>query len=209
MTKREERKAIVDKIVEFARDYSEHLLGNTFMFVFDNRYIEVSFRKSDFAHLTGVDKHLSANDFYKEAKRGTLRENQIRFSSRHPYDLCLKKVVHMEDLARAFYSDGIVLEDVGTDTALYKFGFTELNFTLCFGEDLDKDGNKRSAYFIPKSLRSGDCFERSDNVYEIDFIFRKKNNQRIYNEMLFQGNKEIKSIPHMISEMLDEPLNIV
>lgn len=61
MTKREARKAIVDKIVEFASDYSEHL---------------------------------SANDFYKEAKRGTLRENQIWFSSRHPYDLCLKKVLH-------------------------------------------------------------------------------------------------------------------
>ena len=85
----------------------------------------------------------------------------------------------------------------------------EKSFTLCFGEDLDKDGNKRSAYFIPKSLRSGDCFERSENVYEIDFIFRKKNNQRRYNEMLFRGTQEIGEMPEAIREILDESMNIV
>ncbi|MFI3202199.1 MAG: PBECR4 domain-containing protein [Eubacteriales bacterium] len=58
MTKREERIAIVDKIVGFTQDYKEHLLGNIFMIVFDNRYIEVSFRKRDFTHLTGVDKSI-------------------------------------------------------------------------------------------------------------------------------------------------------
>lgn len=152
MTKREERKIIVDKIVKFAHDYNEHLLGNTFMFVFDNRYIEVSFRKRDFSHLTGVDKNLSANDFYKEAIRGTLRENQIWFSARHPYDLCLRKVVHMENLTKAFYSDGIVLEDVGTDT---------------------------------------------------NFVFRNKNNQRLYNEMLFQGNENMANMPEIIQKRLD------
>ncbi|MFI3202200.1 MAG: hypothetical protein R3Y54_11890 [Eubacteriales bacterium] len=99
-----------------------------------------------------------------------------------------------------------MLEYVETDTAVYKFGFTELNFTLCLGEDLNKEGNKKSSYFIPQSLRSGDCFKRSKNVYEIDFIFRKKNNQRTYNEMLFQGNQEIKSVSDEIRERLDETL---
>jgi hypothetical protein len=75
MSKRIERIQITKYIIDAAKQYKQTLLGKTFMYVFSDKYIEVSFRKKDFAHLTGVDKTLSANDFYKEAVNGRLREN--------------------------------------------------------------------------------------------------------------------------------------
>lgn len=110
MTFRQKKIEIVYKIIEFAKDYKENLLGNTFMFVFDNRYIEVSFRKDEFAHLTGVDKALSARKFFDEAIRGTLRDTQISFSARHPYKVCVKKMEQLQHLGKALHTDGFVLE---------------------------------------------------------------------------------------------------
>lgn len=173
------------------------------MFVFDNRYIEVSFRKEEFAHLTGVDKHLSAKDFYKEAARGTLRQNQIFFSKRYPYDLCIKKIRELDKLPRAVHEDGFVLEDIATNTAVYKFGFTELNFTLCLGQDMDKQGNKRSDYDIAQSFRVEDCFDKTQNVFDIDFILKKRNDQKIYEEILLQ-NKPLDKMKNIGKEKISD-----
>ncbi|MEI3161979.1 MAG: PBECR4 domain-containing protein [Lachnospirales bacterium] len=79
MNKLQEKIQITKDIINSAQQYKNFLLGKTFLYVFNNKYIEISFRKIDFAHLTGVDKHLSAQEFYKEAIRGTLRANQIFF----------------------------------------------------------------------------------------------------------------------------------
>ena len=35
------------------------------MYVFDDRYIEVIYKADNFKHLTGVDSHLSAKQFFK------------------------------------------------------------------------------------------------------------------------------------------------
>lgn len=199
MTKREEREQIVNKIVCAAQVYKECLLGRTFLYVFGGKYIEVSFRKQEFAHLTGANREMSAKAFYKEAERGTLRENQISFSKRYPMDLCKKKVDSLTELYKVAGQDGFVLEDISTNTACYKFGFTELNFTLCLGEDLDNSGNKRSEYFIAQSFRVEDGFDRTQNVYDIDMVFEKRNDEKKYNKLLlkneeFQGelSEEVK-----------------
>lgn len=175
------------------------------MFVFDDRYIEVIFRKQDFAHLTGTDRKLFAQEFYKEAQRGTLRENQIWFSTRYPYDLCKKKTRWLEQLPRMVQEEGFVLEDISTDTAIYKFGFTELNFTLALGEDLNDRGEKRSDYFVPKSFRVEDCFEKSKNVYEISHVFKKNNDEKLYNTVM-QGDKNLQELPESVKIKLVEEL---
>ncbi|MCD8045757.1 MAG: hypothetical protein LUE90_03745 [Clostridiales bacterium] len=38
------------------------------MYVFDNRYIEVIFKKENFRHLTGIDTNLTANPALKIGK---------------------------------------------------------------------------------------------------------------------------------------------
>ena len=47
-----------------ALKYKEIFVGNTYMFVFNNDYVEVMFKKSSFMHLTGVASCLKADDFY-------------------------------------------------------------------------------------------------------------------------------------------------
>lgn len=203
MNKRKERIWVVNKIICVADMYKRNLLGKTFLYVFNNEYIEVSFRKADFAHLTGIDKHLSAVEFYKEAVRGTLREKQVFFSKRFPRDLCLKKLRELHNLFKLTCSDLIVLKDIKTSTKFYKFGFTDLDFTLCVCEDIDENGNKKSGYFVPRSFRIGDCFEKSREVYSVDFIFSKENNKRFYNKLNFGDKEKIKALPIEIKNMLE------
>lgn len=203
MSKINDRINIVNKIIIAVNEYNREMVGKTFMYVFDNRYIEVIYRVKDFAHLTGVDTKLSAKDFYKEAKNRTLRHNQIYFSNRHPYDLCLKKINHLENLAKVVSSELFILEDLSTATTTYKFGLTELQFTLCIDRDLDDLGNLKSPYYIVKSLREEDCFKRSGFIHEINHIFCKSNDEKLYNiQMYTDGKVKLSDLPQSITNII-------
>lgn len=92
MGRAEDRKAIVAAINQAAELYRRFLVGKSFMYVFDDRYIEVIYKTVNFKHLTGVDSHLPANQFFKLASKGKLAASQIDFSNRHPYTLCPEKL---------------------------------------------------------------------------------------------------------------------
>ena len=65
---------IIRRIHKAAEKYKEYFVGNTYMFVYEDRYIEVMFKKSSFLHLTGVGTNLSAENFYNHAlMRNVLR----------------------------------------------------------------------------------------------------------------------------------------
>lgn len=55
-----------------------------FLYVYGDEYFEVSFAVDHFLHLTGVGTKLSAKDFYKNAKKANLTDNQFYFDARHP-----------------------------------------------------------------------------------------------------------------------------
>ena len=90
--KQSDKEQIVAQIKEAARLYKQHLVGKTFLYVFDGRFIEVIYKTQNFRHLTGVDTDLPAKRFYQNAVNRTLQANQIWFSPQHPYQLCLRKV---------------------------------------------------------------------------------------------------------------------
>ena len=106
MGRAEDRKAIVAEINQAAKLYRGFLVGKSFMYVFDDRYIEVIYKAENFKHLTGVDSHLSAKQFFKLASRGKLAASQIDFSNRHPYALCRRKVNHIVQLASFVLAPG-------------------------------------------------------------------------------------------------------
>ena len=130
MGRAEDRKAIVAEINQAAKLYRGFLVGKSFMYVFDDRYIEVIYKAENFKHLTGVDSHLSAKQFFKLASRGKLAASQIDFSNRHPYALSRRKVNHIVQLASFATSACFMLEDISTKSQCYKFGTTDLNFSL-------------------------------------------------------------------------------
>lgn len=203
MSKQDEKIQITKNIINAAKQYKKFLLGKTFMYCFEDKYIEVSFRKSDFAHLTGVDKKISAKDFYKEAVNGTLRANQIFFSQRYPKDLCKKKLKEIMNLTKLTNSELFLLENISTQTKFYKFGFTELNFTLCVCEDRDIHGIKKSNYFIPQSFRVEDCFDKSTNVYDIKYIFSKSNSEKTYINLEYGEVDKISELNNTIIKNLN------
>lgn len=124
------------------------------MYVFDNRYIEVIFKKENFRHLTGIDTNLSANQFYQYAVKGKLEASQIWFSSAHPYDLCIRKVQHIGNTASMASSECFLLEEVKTDTMAYKFGTTDLKFTLCLNRKKNQNGVEKSECYLYNVLSS-------------------------------------------------------
>lgn len=178
MKRTADRIAIAAKINEAAKLYRTNLVGKSFMYVFDGRFIEVIYKAVNFKHLTGVDTQLSALEFYRLASKGRLQANQIGFSARHPYRLCQRKVAHIGQLATLAMAESFILEDVTTQTQTFKFGTTDLNFSVLM--------NERSGCFVAESLRDEDCFTKSDNVHTVTHIFSRPNDTKEYDELLYR-----------------------
>lgn len=73
--KKHEREQIVREINKAAQLYKQHLVGKKFLYVFDERYIEVCYKIDGFRHLTGVETNLSAKRFYQYAVSITVNSN--------------------------------------------------------------------------------------------------------------------------------------
>lgn len=198
-----DKKNIVQKIKQAALIYKEKLVGKTFLYVFDDRYIEVIYKAENFRHLTGVDTIIPAKRFYKLAIQNKLESGQIYFSSRHPFALCQKKLKHIMDIASFAASESFMLEEISTDSYTYKFGTTDLSFTLCMGEDLDSNGNKKSSCYVAQSLRDEDSFGKSKNVYTVTHIFSKPNDAKKYSNLLFlDTSSDQHGIPEIVQKLL-------
>ena len=91
-TKVDKKNAIRQGITEAEIVYFQNLAGKTFLYVCGDEYFEVSFPIDHFLHLTGVETRLSAKDFYKNAKKSILTNNQFYFDARHAYANAKRKL---------------------------------------------------------------------------------------------------------------------
>lgn len=80
MSKKSDKEKIAKEICKAAKLYKQHLAGRRFVYVFDDRYIEVLYKNVNFKHLTGVECNMSAKDFYKNALKNKLQKDRGRFS---------------------------------------------------------------------------------------------------------------------------------
>lgn len=207
MDKQRDREKIVQEIKTAASLYKKHLVGKRFLYVFEGRYIEVIYKAANFRHLTGVATNLSAKQFYNYAAKRLLQASQIYFTPQHPFSLCKRKIKHIGQVATLAGSEGFMLEEVITNTRTYKFGTTNLNFTLCMNKELDANGLPKGDCFVVESLRDEDCFSKSRTAYAVTHIFSKPNDQKKYTELLFKEETEsVESLPEEIRNMLDEKL---
>lgn len=202
-----DRRKIVSEIIKASKAYKQNLLGKTFLYVFDSKYIEVIFKAKDFRHLTGVDTTLSAQEFFKQAHQGKLQASQIFFSARHPYKLAQKKIKHLNNITSLTMGESFMLKEVKTQTELYKYGTTDLKFSLCFNKECDNNGIEQGDCFIAKSLRDEDCFSKSNDVFTIIHIFSKPNDKKKYDTLLYMDkNCSILSIDNDIKKLLSDTL---
>ena len=195
----------VNEIHKAAIEYKNEVLGKKFLYVFDNRYIEVIFKKSDFRHLTGVDTKLGAKDFFNYAVNGKLKASHIFFSSVHPYELHEKKVRHIQDISKLAKKESIILEDISTDKESFKFGTTDLNFTILMDLSYDDFGNPVNECYNVKSLRDEDCFKKAKNCFEVTNIFVKAYGDKKYSCLLYSDPRN-KVLPKELESKIDDSI---
>jgi len=202
-TKTDKKNAIRQEIMDSAVIYSSDLAGKTFLYVYGNDFFEVSFPVDHFLHLTGVETRLSAKDFYKNAKKGILTNNQFYFSVRHPYANAKKKLPCLKRLPELTNEMVCILKDMQTVTIMYKLSVTNLEFTLGLTENLDNYGKKINDYFLPMSLRVEDSsVEKSTDGDIVDFIFAKDASKAKYGDLVVKD--ESKNIPDNVRHLIDD-----
>jgi len=199
---------LVNRIRRAATKYKNYLVGKTFLFVYENGYIEVMFTTKAFFHLTGVNSKLSAVDFYKHAvKENGLRASEIFFDADHPFDFANLKTQCLKDLYKITVQDVLIADGVITATANYKLAVTDLKITLCLGKDTDINGNIISSRWVPYSFRVEEIDNNKLNdLYEVKFVFCKNTNspQNVkYNEMTFGQKENLIKLPDEIKNMID------
>lgn len=203
MTQNNKKADVLNKIKNAVLGY-DLLLNNTYLIVFEGNYIEITFFKKNYKHLTGVMSSLSAEDFYNKAKNRQLSENQIFFSKNHPYRTCKDKLYYLDNVDKLFLSDFFVVENVTTLTRSYKLGFTDLNYSMLFTENTDNFGNRINEVLIPASIRvREDEFDKSSAQYSADFVFKKQNDiNEKYKELIFGDLRKINEIPDEIKKLI-------
>ena len=207
MSKAQDKKDVVAKINAAAKKYKQNLVGKHFLYAFDGRFIEVAYQAKGFRHLTGVDTKLDAMSFYKKAVAGTLQESQIFFSAQHPYQLCARKLKHLEEIVNLATSECFMLENITTETQSYQFGTTDLAFTLCMNRHPDVAGVYHTDKFLVESLRDEDGFTRSEGAYTVTHILSKPNDSLLYTDVVYIDVQEtLETLPKRAQKLLGEEL---
>lgn len=202
-TKTDKKNMIRQNIIDSAAIYSQNLAGKVFLYVYGNEFFEVSFPVDHFLHLTGVETRLSAKDFYKNAKRAILTNNQFYFDTRYPYANAKKKLPCLKRLPELTNDTVCILKDMRTLTIVYKLSVTNLEFTLGLTENTDDKGNKINDFFLPMSLRVEDSsVEKSNDGEVVDFIFSRDASVSRYETLLVKD--ESKNIPNCIKHLIKE-----
>jgi hypothetical protein len=202
-----DKKVFAREICEAAKLYKENLVGKKFIYVFDQRYIEVLFKRKNFKHLTGIECNLSAEDFYKNALKNHLSPSQIFFTKEHPYELCKRKMKHLRDISSLATGESLMLEEFITQSKSYQFGTTDLNFSLCMDYEYDMHGNVIGDCLIAWSLRDGDEVSKAKHAYVVTHILSKDNTAAKYTDVVFLDKGEsIASLPEAVRAMVDESL---
>lgn len=202
-TKTDKKNAIRQDIIDSAGVYSQNLAGKAFLYVYGEEFFEVSFPVDHFLHLTGVETKLSAKDFYKNAKKGQLTNNQFYFDTRHSYANAKKKLPCLKRLPELTNDMVCILKDMQTVTIIYKLSVTNLEFTLGLTENIDNHGKKINDFFLPMSLRVEDTsIEKSNDGEIVDFIFSKDASKTKYDSILVEDKH--KTIPDCVKHLIND-----
>ena len=100
-----------------------------------------------------------------------------------------------------------MLEEIVTDSKTYKFGTTDLEFSLCMNKEYDDNGVEKGDCYIAESLRDEDCFSKSKSAYTVTHVLAKDNTVRTYTDVLFlDASSSLQELPDEILKMIDDKL---
>lgn len=94
-----------------------------------------------------------------------------------------------------------------TEKKTFKFGTTDLEFSLCMNKEYDDNGAEKGDCYIVESLRDEDCFSKSKSAYVVTHILAKDNTARTYTDVLFiDKSSSLQELPDEVLKMADESL---
>lgn len=194
---------IRNKIINGAKIYQKYFLGKHYLIIYNDKCVKLQFNKNNFLHLTGVDSYLKASKFFEFCIKENLTTNQFFFNKRYPYDFALKKVDNLANLPKLFINDSIILEDVRTDTKIFKIGITELNCTLCFDNFMEN-----SDYFTVCSHRiekiASSIVDKSNDAFFVDYVLTKQTTEQKYNNVIYANKLAV--LPKEVAELLSSDI---
>lgn len=187
--------------------YQNVLAGKYFMYVFNNECFEMYFGIDNFLHLTGVGTKLSANQFYKLAKKKQLQNNQMYFDNRYSLSSAIKKTSMLHQLRDFVCNSFYIVKNFKTNTEFYPYTITNVDLSLLLGLKTEES----ATIYIPKSLRVKDntfIKNSSKNIYQIQAIFSKTDKLGAYDTILYQEKNILKTFPTDILNKIDSQLII-
>lgn len=174
-----DKKIALKIILEASKEYKTNLENHNLLFVYgdikDPQYIETSFLRRNFLHLTGADTSMHANQFYEKALNMKLTENNFEMRTDGTTELklsILSQIMFIEENARMIGNYNNIKWELKTDKLVG-------NIRACIGFKKLKD----QKYYIPNTLLKEDT--RSVTSYpqeRILAVFKKHIHDSYYQE---------------------------
>lgn len=171
-------------IVDSAKLYKERLSGKNLLFLYrvnqSVQYIETSFSPSRFLHLTGVETHIPANEFYVLCLSSRLSPKDFKFKDDGTTRLklpILSSLMKIDSIANMF----------GEYSSNKPILYTEKlagNISGCMGFVKEK-----SNIFVPNTALQDDIRNLSKDTYQILATFSKKIGDAKYNKITYKSKK--------------------
>ena len=196
---------VKNNILNSAEIYKTELAGKYYLYVFENLSFEMYYGIENFKHLTGADSKLTPVDFYRKAKDKILQTSQLDFSPRFPLSVALKKSNELCSLGDFAKEGFFVVKDYITKSVTYPYAITNLDNSLLLGLMLES----KEEIYVPKSFRVKDkSFDKAQegNVFQIDYIFSKKDKLGLYDTLAYRGKSPLSCIEKDIKDKLDDSL---
>ena len=202
-------KELIEAIQECAQLYKKQLIGQTVLFIFEDRnernkkykikFVETRYQTTNFAHLTGNNSKVSSTYFYQRALTKILTTKDLTIKNRYIAESKLKvlrTLMNIDTSARAIGSyDGTIKDKLYTELVVG-------NVRYCLGYVLDKETNY---YYTPNTALDEDIRNnrilaimkkpRKEKQYsEITYIAKDTNIKEIFNNKKLSSLVDFKNI---------------
>lgn len=190
--------------------YQKIYVENTYLIFstqfINNDYYILSAEQDNYLHLIGVNTDLSAKEFFKKSKLGTLKDNDFNFIKINQDEKNVKgsvrrKINCLPKLKTLFFSNSLFFEEnFKKNSVVCALAASDQEITLGFTH------GKKSR---PKTLLKGNELKKP---IEIDLILSKKREELLYDNIVYGNvkilNENIDILKDVVSDSLKYKMNM-
>lgn len=108
-------KILLERLIKCSQDYFEHLVEFDYLIYStkfkSNKCYTISAKEDNYLHLTGVLTQLSASEFFKRCKNGTLSCDDFELGSSSNKGSIRRKMSILENAIKVFTQENIIVEE--------------------------------------------------------------------------------------------------